>query len=173
MAKRKPRYVPTRDEKYMGLAFWIASFSKDPDTQVGALIISDENEPLGWGYNGPPSNFFDIDIDWRRPGKYSFIRHAAANAITHSHGSPEGSTLYLTTHPCKICILDIVAVKIKKVIYFPFQPDKESSLCVDKETASITEERAKKGKVDLTKFDGNLNWMRDRMGEMNLLGVFG
>lgn len=171
MAKRKPRYVPTRDERYMGLAFWIASFSKDPDTQVGALIVSDKNVPVGFGYNGPPSSFYDIDVDWRRPGKYSFIRNAEANAITYSHGSLEDSTLYVTTYPCEM--LDIIAVKIKKVIYFPFAPDKESSLCLDEKVISITEDIAKKAKVGLAKFDGNLNWMRDRMGEMNLLGVFG
>jgi len=173
MAKRKPRYVPSREERYMGLAFWMASFSKDPDTQVGALIVSDENVPLGYGYNGPPSNFLDSEVSWKRPEKYSFIRHAEKNAITHSSGPLEGATLYVTARPCTTCMLDIIAVKIKKVIYFPLKPDKDSSLCLNEETAKATEEKAKKGKVDLVEFDGNLNWMRDRIVEMNVLGVFG
>jgi dCMP deaminase len=173
MAKRKPRQVPSRHERYMGLAFWIASFSKDPDTQVGALIISDKNTPLGYGYNGPPSNMLDIDVDWRRTEKYPFIRTAVANAITFSHRPLEDAILYVTAPICPTCILDIIAEKIKKVIYFPLKRDKESSLRFSEKNAEKTEKIAKNGKVDLIKFDGNLNWMRDRINEMNLLGVFG
>lgn len=173
MTKIKPRYVPTRPERYMGLAFWIASFSKDPDTQIGTLIISNKNIPLGYGYNGPPQGVLDLEIDWMRTEKQPFMRCAEANAITYSHRPLDGSTLYTTARPCVKCILDIVAEKIKEVIYFPLKPDKESSLCINEKNAIVIEEIAKKGNVSLTKFNGNLNWMRDRIDEMNLLGVFG
>ena len=49
-----PRIVPNRDDRYMGLAFFHASFSKDQNTQVGAVIVNSNNEITGTGYNGPP-----------------------------------------------------------------------------------------------------------------------
>ena len=51
--KVPPRQVPDRDSKYMGLAWIHASFSKDPYTQVGCVIVASDNVPLGSGYNGP------------------------------------------------------------------------------------------------------------------------
>ena len=42
------REVPERDEFYLGMAFWAASKSKDPNTQCGAFIIGKDNSPIGW-----------------------------------------------------------------------------------------------------------------------------
>ena len=61
-------------------------------------------------------------MDWSRPNKYKYIRHAEENAIKHAKGNIEGSTIYVTGMPCKDCLLDIVDEKIKKVIYYPFVP---------------------------------------------------
>jgi dCMP deaminase len=69
LKKIPPRLVPPRDDKYMGLAFMMAGFSKDPNTQVGAIIVDRKNHPLGWGYNGPPSEILDCDVNWGRPDK--------------------------------------------------------------------------------------------------------
>ena len=71
--KISPRNVPERDSKYMALAWIVAGFSKDPNTQCGAIIIDSKNNPLGWGYNGPPRLIDDNSFSWGRPEKYDKI----------------------------------------------------------------------------------------------------
>ena len=174
--KLPPRKVPTRDDKYMGLAFWMASFSKDPSTQVGAVVVSTDNIPLGWGYNGPPRSIRDNDVNWDRPYKYDFIVHAEENAIDHCLRSPNNATLDVTAIPCPNCMLKIVQYGIKKVVYFH-----NKSLDLDKESMTKNEQLIEKTReiarlatpiVQLSEFDGNLNWMRDRMVFMEELGIF-
>ena len=172
--KMPPRKVPSRDEKYMGLAHWMASFSKDPNTQMGAVIVTGDNHPLGWGYNGPPRSIKDMDIDWSRPEKYDYIIHAEENAIDHCMRTPSGATLYVTGFPCKKCMLKIVQYNIRKVVWFPYESQDGSSMFNDPEQKEISESIAIKATpiVTIAKFDGNLNWMRDRMMVMETLGVF-
>jgi dCMP deaminase len=173
MNKIPPRKVPSRDEKYMGLAFWVASFSKDPNTQVGAVIIDKNNSPLGYGYNGPPRPIDDKELNWDRPYKYDFIKHAEENAIAHCpRVDLEGSIIYVTAKPCSKCMLTIVASGIKKVVYFPHRPKDQKSSLVDAKKQEITEEIANKANVVLEKFNGNLSWIRDRIKVMEDIGVF-
>jgi dCMP deaminase len=167
-----PRSVPGRDDKYMGLAFWHASFSKDPSTQVGCVIIGADNTPLGSGYNGPPREIQDNQINWDRPHKYDFIKHAEFNAMRHSHGDLRDATLYVTAKPCKGCMLDIVDRGIKRVIYFPYKGTDSASSLHDKTIEDKGDEIARLGRVQLIPFSGNLNWMRDRIEVMKEQGIF-
>ncbi len=171
MKKKPPREVPSRDNKYMGLAFWIASFSKDPNTQCGAIIISIDNRPNGLGYNGPPSKIVDSDINWDRPDKYPYMVHAERNAIDHSNGKLDGSTIYVTAPPCPDCMLDIVRNSIIRVVYFRNVSDSKSMLSNEK-SWHTTKEIARLGGVRLDAFEGNLNWMRDRIEVMKQQGIF-
>ena len=173
MAKKVgPRKVVSRDDYYMGLAWWIRTRSKDPHTRVGCIIVSTTNEPLSVGYNGPPKQFRDEDIDWSRSEKGLYIYHAEKNAMARADKVKMSfATLYITAMPCRNCILDIVSSGISKVIYFPVKvPDPESSIEKDKEESISV---AKKGGVTLTAYAGNLSWMRDEIKDMERLGVFG
>jgi dCMP deaminase len=172
--KVPPREVPTRDEYYMGEAFWIASKSKDPRTQVGAVLVGANNDPISTGYNGPPRIINDNDIDWDRPAKYPYIVHAEDNAIKRAKRKIDlrGATLYVTAPPCKACMLDIVDAEIARVVYFRPKTDSGSLLANDEEWAT-TQDIARRGMVRLDQFQGNLNWMRDRIAWMESIGVFG
>ena len=171
--KKRPRDVPDRDNYYMGLAFWIAAKSKDPDTQIGGLIVSQFNRPLGWGYNGPPQQIDDNDIDWSRPEKYDWVEHAEENAIDHSRSIDlTNSTLYVIALPCKKCMLKIVKAGISRVVYFPMKPSDGSSMLNNDKQISKTEEIALAGQVKLEKFQGDLNWMLDRMKWLETVGIF-
>lgn len=170
MNKVAPRIVPDRDDYYMGLAFFVASKSKDPNTQIGAVIVSGYNEPISTGYNGPPSNIDDELVDWSRPAKYDFVIHAEINSITYAKSNLEGSTLYVTGRPCKNCMLQIVSNKIKRVVYFNLKVAKGSMLA-DEESWLKSMEIARLGDVKLEEFKGNLNWMGDRIYKMKDLGV--
>lgn len=52
MAKREG-YI-NWDEYFMGVAILASQRSKDPNTQVGACIVNDENKIMSVGYNGFP-----------------------------------------------------------------------------------------------------------------------
>lgn len=175
MTKVLPRKVPKRDSKYLGIAWTIASLSKDPNTQVGALIVSQANRPLGWGYNGPPSAMNDGDVVWSREGellcKYDLIIHAEQNAIDHSQECIEGADLYVTHKPCKRCMLSIVSKKIGRVIYT--QPKVDAASIASGKNSEAVDEIARMGGVELVPFDGNLGWMQDWTMKLTELGVFG
>ena len=171
--KTPPRRVPSRDARYMGIAFWWASFSKDPVTQIGSIIIDENNYPLGSGYNGPPRQYNDSEVDWSRPAKYDDVIHAEVNAINHcaERWKLKGSTIYVTGMPCKVCMLMIVAAGIKRVVYFDGKHYDANSLC-GKSQRDESLEVARKGKVKVEEFKGNLNWMRDRIRWMESVGIF-
>ena len=74
------------DEYFMAIARLSAMRSKDPNTQVGACIVSGDNRILSIGYNGTPNGFRDDCFPWDREGeildtKYIYVVHAERNAI--------------------------------------------------------------------------------------------
>ena len=120
MAKRSD-YI-SWDEYFMGVAILAAQRSKDPNTQVGACIVSNDNKILSIGYNGMPLNCSDDDFTWERDtaddNKYFYTVHSELNAIlNYRGGSLEGSKIYVTLFPCNECAKAIIQSGIKEVIY--------------------------------------------------------
>ena len=122
MAKRED-YI-NWDEYFMGVAQLSGHRSKDPNTQVGCCIVSDNNKILSMGYNGFPRGCSDEDFPWDREGeeldttKYAYVTHAELNAIlNYRGGSLEGSSLYVSLFPCNECAKDIIQTGIKRVVY--------------------------------------------------------
>ncbi len=111
------------DEYFMGIAMLAAKRSKDPSTQVGACIVSEENIIISTGYNGMPKGCSDDDFPWAREGeendtKYPFVVHAELNAILNSNGRDlRGSRIYVALFPCNECAKAIIQSGIKEVIY--------------------------------------------------------
>ena len=109
------------DEYFMGVALLAAERSKDPNTQVGAAIIDDDNRILSTGYNGFPYGCSDDTFPWERDGedtKYKYVVHAELNAILNAHGkSLEGSRLYVDLFPCNECAKAIIQSGISEVVY--------------------------------------------------------
>ena len=56
------------DEYFMGIAKLSGMRSKDPNTQVGACIVSEDNKILSVGYNGFPIGCSDEEFPWDRTG---------------------------------------------------------------------------------------------------------
>ena len=109
----------------MGIAKLSAMRSKDPNTQVGACIVSNDNRILSIGYNGCPNGFPDSEFPWDREGnpldtKYLYVCHAEMNAILNYRGSRkdlENAVLYVDLFPCNECAKLIIQAGIKEVIY--------------------------------------------------------
>lgn len=111
------------DEYFMGVAYLSGMRSKDPNTQVGACIVSDDNKILSMGYNGFPCGCSDDDFPWEREGdtletKYPFVTHSELNAIlNYRGGSLEGTKLYVSLFPCNECAKAIIQAGIRTVVY--------------------------------------------------------
>jgi len=111
------------DEYFMGVSKLAAMRSKDPNTQVGACIVSLENKILSMGYNGFPNGVSDDEFPWAREGdevdtKYPYVTHSEMNAIlNYRGGSLEGTKLYVTLFPCNECAKAIIQACIKTVVY--------------------------------------------------------
>ncbi len=111
------------DEYFMGIANLSGMRSKDPNTQVGACIVSADNKILSMGYNGFPLGCSDDEFPWDREGeqldtKYPYVTHGEMNAIlNYRGGSLEGTKLYVSLFPCNECTKAIIQAGIKKIVY--------------------------------------------------------
>lgn len=72
------------DRRFIELAKHIASWSKDPSTQVGCIIVGKNREIRSTGYNGFPRDIADDERLHDRSQKYPIIVHAEENAIAHA-----------------------------------------------------------------------------------------
>ena len=122
MSEKRTDYI-SWDEYFMGVAKLSGMRSKDPSTQVGACIVSEDHKILSMGYNGFPVGCSDDEFPWVRDGeplenKYLFTVHSELNAIlNYRGGSLEGATLYVSLFPCNECAKAIIQSGIKAVIY--------------------------------------------------------
>lgn len=122
MTGKRTDYL-TWDEYFMGVAMLSGMRSKDPNTQVGACIVSADNKILSMGYNGFPKGCSDDEFPWNREGdplnnKYFYTTHSELNAIlNYRGGSLEGAKIYVTLFPCNECAKAIIQAGITTVIY--------------------------------------------------------
>ena len=122
MSGKRTDYI-SWDEYFMGVATLSGMRSKDPNTQVGACIVSEEHKILSMGYNGFPTGCSDDDFPWAREGeplenKYFYTTHSELNAIlNYRGGSLEGATMYVTLFPCNECAKAIIQAGIKRLVY--------------------------------------------------------
>ncbi len=109
------------DEYFMGVAILASNRSKDPNTQVGACIVDENNIIISTGYNGFPFGCSDDSYPWERQGddtKYKYVVHAELNAILNASGkSLKSARLYVDLFPCNECAKAIIQSGIKEVIY--------------------------------------------------------
>lgn len=106
------------DTTFMAIADVVANRSKDPRTQVGAIIVNKDNIITSIGYNGFPRGIDDDKWPWDAPQKYMVIVHAEANAILNSNQqSLKDCKLYVPFFTCNECAKLIIQSGIREVIY--------------------------------------------------------
>ena len=122
MGGKRTDYI-TWDEYFMAVARLAGLRSKDPNSQVGSCIVSQDNKILSMGYNGFPKGCSDDEYPWDREGdpletKYFYVTHSELNAIlNYRGGSLEGAKLYVSLFPCNECAKAIIQSGIKEIIY--------------------------------------------------------
>lgn len=112
------------EEYFMALVKLSEHRSKDPSTQVGAVITDMYNKIISIGYNGMPNGLSDDEMSWERDSKneldnkYFYVCHAELNAIANSNINLKGTIIYVSLFPCNECAKLIIQHGIKKVVYY-------------------------------------------------------
>ena len=112
--------IPDWDLYYMNICRAVAARSKDPNTQIGCVIVGPNHEIRSTGYNSFPRGIRD-DVPERllRPAKYLWIEHAERNAICNAARAgtaTQGCTIYVEIMPCMDCARAIVQAGIVHVV---------------------------------------------------------
>ena len=107
------------DYRFLDLAKLVSGWSKDPSTQVGAVIVNQDRRVESLGYNGFPvgvSDDFRLDI---RKTKYKMVVHAESNALLFASSSLECCTIYTYPFmPCPTCAGMIIQAGINRVVSY-------------------------------------------------------
>ncbi|MCX6717096.1 MAG: dCMP deaminase family protein [Candidatus Taylorbacteria bacterium] len=121
MIKHRENFI-SWDECFMRMAHLIAERSKDPSTQAGSVVVTEDNIVVGMGYNGWPRGIDADALPWEREGdfdktKYAYVCHAEENSIYNANNPTKNCKLYCTLFPCNECAKTIIQNGIKEVIY--------------------------------------------------------
>lgn len=104
------------DRRFLGLASYVAEWSKDPSTQVGA-VVAKGNKVVSLGFNGFPQGLSDDKRLHDRETKYSLVLHAEENALLFSRSDLSGNTIYVyPLPPCSRCAAKIIQTGISRVV---------------------------------------------------------
>lgn len=108
-------------DRYLRLADAVATWSKDPSSQIGAVAVGSKGQVLSQGFNGFPRGIRDDKKRLTdREQKYKFIVHAEMNCIynaTYNGVSLDDATLYVSGLPvCSECAKGVIQVGISHVV---------------------------------------------------------
>ncbi len=106
------------DRRYVELARYIANWSKDPSTKVGAVLVRPNNTVASTGFNGFPPGWDDSpELYANRKYKYEHIVHAEINALSFVNFSAEGFTLYTSFPCCPNCMEAAGKAGVKRIVF--------------------------------------------------------
>lgn len=109
------------DRRFLELAKLVSTWSKDPSTQTGAVIVRPNKTVASIGFNGFPQKMPDRK-EWykNREDKYSRIIHCEMNALLFCREPVNGYTLY--TYPfssCDRCFVHMAQAGITRFVFPP------------------------------------------------------
>ena len=112
-------------KRFLDLCEHVATWSKDPSTKLGSVIVDDKKRIVSVGYNGFPRGVEDFEERYEdRPTKYLFVAHAERNALDNAPMMVDNCTMYVTLLPCNECAKSIIQKGITKVVtYRPTRED--------------------------------------------------
>lgn len=111
------------DTRFIGLAKEVSTWSKDPSSKVGAVIVRPDKTICSLGFNGFPRGIADDERLLDRQRKYDIIIHAEENAIISAKEDMAGYSLYVYPYPpCCRCAARIIQSGITRIIFpgFPW-----------------------------------------------------
>lgn len=107
-------------KRYFEIARTVSTWSKDPSSKIGAVIIGDNGQIISQGYNGFPRGVNDAEERYNnRELKYKMVVHAELNAILnalYNGSSVKGASIFVHGLPiCTDCAKAIIQSGIKAV----------------------------------------------------------
>lgn len=111
------------DEYFMSIAVLTSYRSKDENTKVGSVLVSNDNKILGTGYNGLPTSIDESLFPKSREGnlhetKYAYVIHSEANCLLNTTVfNISNSRMYVTLFPCNECAKLLIQKKVSEIIY--------------------------------------------------------
>ena len=113
---------PSWDEYFMGMAVWASKRATCDRRHVGCVIVTSTHQVVCTGYNGsaPGASHCDDVGHLMHDGHCVRTIHAEANAIAQaaqSGKSTAGCTIYVTCHPCPICLMLLAASGVTRIVY--------------------------------------------------------
>jgi dCMP deaminase len=111
-------YVNKWERRMMDMATLVASWSKDPSTKCGCVIVRPDWTIASVGYNGFPRGVIDSEERYAdRPTKYEMVVHSEANAILSAGERLDGCSLFVVPMPpCARCTALIIQAGIEQVV---------------------------------------------------------
>ncbi len=107
-------------KRFLDLCEHVATWSKDPSTKLGSVIVDDKKRIVSVGYNGFPRGVSDYEERYNdRPTKYLFVAHAERNALDNAPMMVDNCTMYVTLLPCNECAKSIIQKGITTVVTYP------------------------------------------------------
>lgn len=118
--------TPHWQQRFFEMARLVAGWSKDPSTQVGAVIVSPRRRVVSVGFNGLPAGIEDDPEHLAdRERKLAMVLHAEENAILFAQRDLSGCAIFTwPLPPCAHCAAKIVQAGIAAV-HVPANPPPE------------------------------------------------
>lgn len=129
MSSRYEGLADKWDRRFLDLAAHISTWSKDPSTQVGAVLVNPENNlVVGIGYNGFARGVKDTEERLTtRDLKYKLVVHAEVNAILMAKEQAKGAKLYVypafnIPNCCHDCTKTAIQAGVSEIISYTPTP---------------------------------------------------
>lgn len=106
------------DARFLDMAKLVASWSKDPSTKVGAVIVDANNRVVSLGFNGFPRGVLDVQSRLEdRETKLACTLHAELNAILFACRDLSNHSIFVyPLQPCANCAAAIIQSGIRRVV---------------------------------------------------------
>jgi dCMP deaminase len=109
------------DGRFLQMAELVSSWSKDPSTKVGAVIVDENQRVVSLGFNGFPRAVADDSRLEDRALKNMITIHAEKNAILFARRDLTDCTIYVhRSLPCAQCASFIMQSGITTVVVRAF-----------------------------------------------------
>ncbi len=107
------------DLRFLEMSELVSSWSKDPSTKVGSVIVDNDRRVISLGYNGFPKGVADNDRLNDREEKYKIVVHAERNALLFANTDVKNCSIFTYPFmPCPICAGMIIQSGISRVVSF-------------------------------------------------------
>jgi dCMP deaminase len=123
LARRQDKW----DQRFLEMASLVSTWSKDPSTKCGAVIVRPDLTICSVGYNGFPR--YMSDAPWlyeHRETKYSRVVHCEVNALIAAAENVSGYTLYTTGMCCDRCAVQLIQAGVGRFVWWEDTEDMKS-----------------------------------------------